>query len=87
MPYKVSVSLLLALALLAGCTMSMIDPNPPTPLAAQAFVERELLAFWQERYIAYRTGQERTIRFLQSTEVAPTPALPPAVTHTYQLIR
>ena len=84
MPRNLGFSLLFVLALLVGCTMPRIDPNPPTPLAAQAFVERELLVFWQERYAAYRSGQERTIRFLQSAEVAPTSALPPAVAQAYQ---
>ena len=84
MPRNLGFSLLFVLALLVGCTMPRIDPNPPTPLAAQAFVERELLAFWQERYAAYQAGQELTRRFLQSTEVAPTSTLPTSVIHAYQ---
>lgn len=70
--------------LLLACTLPSIGANPPTPAAAQAWVERELRAFWQERYTAYRAGQEHTTRFLQSAEVAPTPILPPTVAQAYQ---
>lgn len=84
MARNVGVTLLLALVHLAGCTLPMIDPNPPTPAAAQAFVERTLRLFWQERYAAYRAGQEQTTRFLQAWEVAPTTTLPSAVAQAYQ---
>lgn len=84
MSRNVGVTLLLALVLLAGCMMPMIDPNPPPAALAQAFVERELRVFWQERYAAYRAGQERTTRFLQPWEVVPTATLPPAVAQAYQ---
>ena len=70
--------------LLLACALPSIEVNPPPAALAQAFVERELLVFWQERYTAYRAGQEQTTRFLQSAEVAPTPALPPAATQAYR---
>lgn len=84
MARKVGVTLLLVLGLLVGCTMPMIDPNPPTPATAQAFVERALRLFWQERYAAYGAGQAQITRFLQAWEVAPTPTLPPAVAQAHQ---
>lgn len=70
--------------LLLACTLPSIDANPPTPATAQALIERELRAFWQERYAAYQAGQEQTTRFLQAAEVTPIPALPPAVAQAYQ---
>ena len=70
--------------LLLACALPSIEVNPPPAALAQAFVERELLVFWQERYTAYRAGQEQTTRFLPSTEVAPTSTLPPAVAQAYQ---
>lgn len=70
--------------LLLACTLPSIDANPSTAALAQRWVATELHRYWQERYAAYQAGQEQTTRFLQSWEVAPTPALPSAVAQAYQ---
>lgn len=69
--------------LLAACAFPTIDPNPPTPAAAQALVERELHTFWQARYAAYLAGDEPATRFWQPLEIPPTADLPPAVAQAY----
>jgi len=75
---------LLLVLLSAACTFPALDPNPPTPAAAQALVERELRTFWQRRYRAYLAGEESASRFLQPLELSAPTALPPAVGQAYQ---
>lgn len=77
------VAVLLALLLFTACRFPTIDPHPPTPAAAQAFVEQELRTFWQGRYAAYLAGEESSLRFLQPLEIAPRVDLPGPVAQAY----
>ena len=78
------VTILSMAILLVGCSLSLLDPNPPARDVVQSFIETQLHTYWQARYAAYRAGEELPVRFLQAFEQQPSPALPAAVTAAYE---
>ncbi len=77
------VTMLSMALLLVGCSLSLLDPNPPTSAVAQQFIETQLRTHVQARYAAHLAGTVLPMRFLQTFEREPTSTLPATVTAAY----